>query len=225
MSISPSQLEKARFNMIEQQIRPAGILDEKVLNALMGLSRDAFVTDKYKSVAYTDTEIPIDVEGTQAHETMLVPRLEARFAEALQLKPTDTVLEIGTGSGFQAALLSRLCTQVTSIEIDPAIAAFAKSNLERNHIANVNVEVGDGRNGWGSVEYNAIVFTGSLPTLPDALKYKLTEGGRLLIVVGTGTVMSLIRITRQSASHFVEEFLEETVIKPLNGAVASRFKF
>ncbi len=225
MSNTSSLLEKSRFNMIEQQIRPAGILDEKVLNALLNLSRDAFVSDSYKNIAYTDTEIPIEVDGTQTYETMLVPRLEARFAEALQLKPTDTVLEIGTGSGFQAALLSQLCANVISVEIDSKIAAFAKANLEKNHIANVTVEVGDGQNGWGSVEYPAILVTGSLPTLSDTLKYKLAVGGRLIAVVGTGQTMKLFRITRESASQFTEEVLQETYIKPLRAPVVSRFKF
>ncbi|NOL49163.1 protein-L-isoaspartate O-methyltransferase family protein [Pelistega europaea] len=227
MSTLPSLLEKSRFNMIEQQIRPAGILDEKVLGALLGLSRDAFVCDKYKNIAYTDTEIPIEVEGAQTYETMLVPRLEARFAEALELKPTDTVLEIGTGSGFQAALLSRLCTHVTSIEINPHIAAFAKANLEKNHITNVKVEVGDGQNGWGgSVEYQAILVTSSLPSLSDSLKYKLAIGGRLVVVVGTcRSDMKLIKVTRLSASEFSEEVLQETYIKPLRGTTVSRFKF
>lgn len=225
MSNTSSLLEKSRFNMIEQQIRPAGILDEKVLGALLSLSRDAFVSDNYKNIAYTDTEIPIEVDGTATYETMLVPRLEARFAEALQLKPTDTVLEIGTGSGFQAALLSQLCANVISVEIDPKIAAFAKANLEKNHINNVKVEIGDGQNGWGSVEYPAILVTGSIPALTDALKYKLTVGGRLVVVVGTGRTMKLLRITRDSASQFTEEVLQETYIKPLRGPAVSRFKF
>ncbi|MDY3330985.1 MAG: protein-L-isoaspartate O-methyltransferase [Pelistega sp.] len=225
MSNTSSLLEKSRFNMIEQQIRPAGILDEKVLGALLSLSRDAFVSDNYKNIAYTDTEIPIEVDGIATYETMLVPRLEARFAEALQLKPTDTVLEIGTGSGFQAALLSQLCANVISVEIDPKIAAFAKANLEKNHINNVKVEIGDGQNGWGSVEYPAILVTGSIPALTDALKYKLTVGGRLVVVVGTGRTMQLLRITRDSASQFTEEVLQETYIKPLRGPAVSRFKF
>lgn len=225
MNTASTFLEHSRFNMIEQQIRPAGILNDDVLSALLGLSRESFVCPKYQNIAYTDTEIPIDIEGAQTGENMLVPRMEARLAEAAQLAPSDTVLEIGTGSGFQAALLSRLCTQVTSIEIDPKIAEFAKNNLAKNHINNVNVEIGDIQNGCGSVEYNAIVITGSLASTPDALKYKLTEGGRLLAVVGTEPMMKLIRITRQSASKFEEEVLLETYIKPLRGSAVSHFKF
>lgn len=222
--MNTSLLEKSRFNMIEQQIRPAGVLDENVLHALSGLAREAFVADKYKNIAYTDTEIPIEVDGVQTYETMLPPRLEAHFAEALQLKPTDTVLEIGSGSGFQATLLSRLCTHVTSVEIDAKIAAFAKANLEKNHITNVRVEVGDGQNGYGSTEYQGIVVTGSIPSVTDALKYRLAIGGRLVVVVGEGHMMKLMRITRQSASEFTEEVLQETCIKPLRGPVVSHFK-
>ncbi|WP_159991221.1 protein-L-isoaspartate O-methyltransferase family protein [Pelistega ratti] len=225
MSTLSPLLEKSRFNMIAQQIRPAGILDEKVLETLSTLSRDAFVDEQYQNIAYTDTEIPIVVEGIKTNETMLTPILEARLAEALQLAPSDTVLEIGTGSGFQAALLAQLCKHVTSVEVDPKIAQFAIANLQKNHITNVKVEIGDGQNGWGTTEFDAIVVTGSLPEISNTLKYKLAEGGRLVAVIGTGPSMSLVRVTRQSATDFTEEHLLETYIKPLNGPHISHFKF
>lgn len=221
MNAPQSLLDKSRYNMIEQQIRPAGILNEAVLEAMMGLSRDAFVAPEYQSVAYSDTEIPIKVAGALSNENMLAPRIEARLAQELQLKPTDSVLEIGTGSGFQAALLSRLCTQVKSIEIDSHIAAFATANLAKNHISNVTVEVGDAQNGWAGESYDAIVVTGSLPSIPDDMKYQLAEGGRLIAVVGKAPAMQLVRITRKSASAFEEEVLQETCIKPLRGPVAA----
>lgn len=220
-----TSVEQCRFNMIEQQIRPAGILDERVLQALMGLPRDAFVCDKYKHIAYCDVEIPIYVNGETSHESMLVPRMEARFAEALQLQHSDTVLEIGTGTGFQAALLSRLCTQVTTVDINPAISALAQENLNKNHISNVRCEVGDAQNGWGNGEYNAVLVTGSLPTLPDRLKYNLAVGGRLVVVIGQGPVQRLMRITRLSASDFSETCLQETQLRPLHGVQQSQFKF
>lgn len=225
MNAPQSLLDISRFNMIEQQIRPAGILDERVLGVLLGLSRDAFVAPEFQAIAYSDTEIPIKIAGALSNENMLAPRIEARFAQELQLKPTDSVLEIGTGSGFQAAFLSRLCTQVKSIEIDPHIAAFASANLAKNHISNVTIEVGDGQNGWAGESYDAIVVTGSLPSLPDAIKYQLSEGGRLIAVVGRGHFMQMLRITRQSASVFEEDVLLETCIKPLRGPVSSSFTF
>lgn len=225
MNAPQSLLEKSRFNMIAQQIRPAGILDERVLDAMMGLSRDAFVAPEYQAVAYTDTEIPIKVAGALSSENMLAPRIEARFAQELDLKPTDSALEIGTGSGYQAALLSRLCTQVKTIEIDPHIAAFATENLAKNHISNVTVEVGDGQKGWAGESYDAIIVTGSLPSLPDDFKYQLAEGGRLIAVIGKSPIMQMVRITRISASAFEEEVLLETCIKPLRGPVSSSFTF
>src|SRR5690606_9171926 len=112
-----------------------------------------------------------------------------RLAQELQLKPTDCVLEIGTGSGYQAALLAHLAQQVTSIEIDSRLAAFGEQNLQRNHIGNVKVEVGDAQAGWGTTEYDAILVTGSVPTVPDALKYQLCIGGRMVVVVGQNPVM------------------------------------
>ncbi|MDO5680920.1 MAG: protein-L-isoaspartate O-methyltransferase [Pelistega sp.] len=225
MNAPQSLLDLSRFNMIEQQIRPAGTLNEAVLEAMMGLSRDAFVAPEYQSVAYSDTEIPIKVAGALSNENMLAPRIEARLAQELQLKSTDSVLEIGTGSGFQAALLSRLCRQVKSIEIDSKIAEFATANLAKNHISNVSVEVGDGQNGWSGESYDAILITGSLPSIPDAIKYQLAEGGRLVAIVGKSPVMQLVRITRKSASAFEEESILETCIKPLRGPVTSSFTF
>src|SRR3546814_16581102 len=112
------------------------------------------------------------------------PKVEARLAQELHRKPTDFVLEIGTVSGYQAALLDKLAQQVTSIEVDSRLAAFAQQNLQRNQVSNVKVETGDAHAGWGTTEYDAILLTGSVPVVPDALKYQLSIGGRLVVVVG-----------------------------------------
>lgn len=218
-------VEKARFNMVEQQIRPWDVLDEKVLDALFKVRRELFVPPALRSLAFSDLEIPLQINAVDTRETMLAPKVEARLAQELLLAPTDAVLEIGTGSGYQAALLAELAQQVTTVEIDSRLVAFAQQNLQMNNIGNVKVETGDGRNGWGTTEYDAILLTGSVPAVPDGLKYQLRIGGRLVVVVGTAPVMTACRITRTTAASFETVNLFETVIKPLRGATVSQFKF
>ena len=218
-------IEIARFNMVEQQIRPWDVSDENVLQALVKIHREAFVPTAYRAQAFTDMEIPLVLQSGDTHQTMLSPKMEARLAQLLLLKPEDCVLEIGTGSGYQAALLSGLAREVTSIEIDPRLVAFAQHNLQQAQINNVKVETGDGSNGWGTTEYDAILLTGSLPSIPDALKYQLCVGGRMVVVVGQAPAMTVYRITRTTAASFETTSLFETVIKALTGPVVSHFKF
>ena len=220
-----SDTELARFNMIEQQIRPWLVQDEKVLQALFDVRRERFVPPRMRALAFSDVELPLVVNAVDTHETMLTPKVEARLIQELQLEPTDCVLEIGTGSGYQAALLAQLAQQVTSIEIDSRIAAFGSENLSRNQVDNVKVEIGDAHAGWGTAEYDAILLTGSVPSVPDALKYQLSIGGRMVVVVGTHPVMTACRITRTSAASFDTEGVFDTVIKPLRGTVVPQFKF
>lgn len=220
-----SEVELARFNMIEQQIRPWLVQDHRVLQALVDVRRERFVVPQLRALAFSDVELPLTINAADTHETMLTPKVEARLAQELQLTPADCVLEIGTGSGYQAALLAKLAQQVTSIEIDSRIAAFGTDNLLRNKVDNVRVEIGDGHAGWGTAEYDAILLTGSVPCVPDALKYQLSIGGRMVVVVGTLPVMTACRITRTSAASFDTEGLFDTVIKPLRGTVVSQFKF
>ncbi len=221
-----SDIEQARFNMVEQQVRPAGVLDLAVLDSLFAVRREQFVTPAMKALAFSDIEIPLRIDGVDTGENMLAPKHEAALVQALNLSHTESVLEIGTGSGYQAALLANHAYQVTSVEIDPRLAAFAKQNLQRNGVANVHVEIGDGHNGWGSNEYDAILVTGSVPdSVPDGLKYQLRINGRLVIAVGRAPVMTVQRITRTSAATFETENLFETVIRPLRGISASKFKF
>ncbi len=220
-----SEIERARFNMVEQQIRPWDVLDVQVLQALFEVRRERFVPAPMQGLAFSDVELPLILNSVDTRETMLTPKVEARLAQELQLKPTDCVLEIGTGSGYQAALLARLAQQVTSIEVDSRLAAFAVSNLQRNQVDNVTVETGDAHSGWGTTEYDAILLTGSVPTVPDALKYQLAIGGRLVAVVGQAPVMTACRITRTSAASFETTSLFDTVIKPLRGTTVTHFKF
>lgn len=220
-----SELERSRYYMVEQQIRPWNVFDEKVLQALIDVPRERYVPANLQSMAFSDTELPLTVNSVNSNETMLAPKLEAKLAQELQLKPTDDVLEIGTGSGYQAALLAHLAQQVTSIEIDSKLAAFAQENLQRNNVRNVKVEVGDAHKGWGTSEYDAILVTGSVPVIPDSLKYQLCIGGRLVIVVGQNPVMTAVRVTRSSAASFETTPLFDTLIKPLRGTAVSQFKF
>ena len=220
-----SEIEHARFNMVEQQIRPWDVHDESVLQALFDVPRERYVPAPMQGLAFSDVELPLVINSVDTRETMLVPKVEARLAQDLQLKPTDCVLEIGTGSGYQAALLAQLAQQVTSIEIDSRLAAFASENLARNQVNNVTVETGDAHSGWGTTEYDAILVTGSVPSVPDAFKYQLRIGGRLVVVVGQAPVMTAVRITRSSAASFETTPLFDTMIKPLRGVSVSQFKF
>lgn len=218
-------VEQARFNMIEQQIRPWDVGDERVLLGLTEVQRERFVPAQFRAMAFSDLEVPLIVHSDDTKQTMLAPKLEARLAQALILQAADCVLEIGTGSGFQSALLSKLSRQVMSVEIDPRLVAFAQENIANAKIDNVTVETGDGSEGWGSTEYDAILVTGSLPCIPDALKYQLRIGGRLVAVVGQAPAMTAMRMTRITAASFETETLFETVIKPLAGPHVSHFKF
>jgi protein-L-isoaspartate(D-aspartate) O-methyltransferase len=218
-------VEKARFNMVEQQVRTWDVLEEKVLAALLHVRRELFVPPALRALAFSDLELPLEINAVDTRQSMLSPKIEARLAQELLLKPTDAVLEIGTGSGYQAALLAALAQQVTTVEIDSRLVAYAQQNLQMNNATNVKVETGDGRNGWGTTEYDAILLTGSVPVVPDGLKYQLRIGGRLVVIVGQAPVMTACRITRTTAASFETVNLFETVIKPLRGSAVSQFKF
>jgi protein-L-isoaspartate(D-aspartate) O-methyltransferase len=220
-----SDIERARFNMVEQQIRPWEVLDTRVLQALFDVPRERFVPAPMQGLAFSDLEIPLVINSVDTRESMLAPKVEARLAQELQLKASDCVLEVGTGSGYQAALLATLCQQVTSVEVDSRLAAFAQENLNRNQIGNVTVETGDAHAGWGTTEYDAILLTGSVPAIPDAFKYQLRIGGRLVVVVGQNPIMTAFRVTRISAASFETVGLFDTVIKALRGSAVSQFKF
>lgn len=219
------EVELARFNMVEQQARPWSVSDERVLHALFHVPRECFVPPQLRALAFADVELPLVIDGVDTREHMLTPKIEAKLAQELLLQTSDCILEIGTGSGYQAALLAQLAQQVVSIEIESRLAAFAQSNLLTNQITNVKVETGDGHAGWGTAEYDAILITGSVPVVPDALKYQLAIGGRLVAIVGRSPIMTACRITRTSAAGFETVGLFDTYIKPLRGTAKSRFKF
>jgi protein-L-isoaspartate(D-aspartate) O-methyltransferase len=215
-------IEQARFNMIEQQIRPWEVLDPQVLDLLFVVKREDFTPAAYRNLAFADLEIPLG-----SGQVMLAPRVEARLLQELGVKKTDKVLEIGTGSGYMAALLAARAEHVVSVECRPELADFARQNLERAGIANVTVEVGDGAAGWAARgPYDAIVVSGSVPAVPDALLKQLRIGGRLAVVVGEAPVMEAQLITCTAEGTYNTINLFETVIPALDSVAAkSAFSF
>jgi protein-L-isoaspartate(D-aspartate) O-methyltransferase len=208
--------------MIEQQIRPWNVLDAGVLDLLASMRRDAFVVDAHKALAYADLEIPL--AGGQC---MLVPRLEARLLQDLTVKKTDSVLEIGTGSGFLTALLAHQAARVLSLELVPELVAFAKSNLDKAGITNADVRQGDGAQGAAAQgPFDVIVLGGSVPTVPHNLLEQLKIGGRLAAVVGDEPVMRATIVTRTSATDFrTTEPWDCDAPRLQNFAEPSRFSF
>ena len=214
--------ETARHNMIEQQIRPWNVLDFAVLNLLDQIHREDFVPAAYKNMAFSDFEIPL---GNGEH--MLAPRIEARLLQELNVQPHETVLEIGTGSGYMTALLAQLALRVFSVEIDPDLSTEAGRKLASHDISNVTLEVGDAANGWDNhAPYDVIILTGSVPKLSEKFEQSLNVNGRLLAVVGDAPNMEVQRITRISNTEFKRENLFETVIPALkNAPEPARFSF
>ncbi len=211
-------IEKARFNMIEQQIRPWEVLDPGVLALLAVVKREDFVPENLKDLAFADVELPLSARKIPG-QVMLAPKLEARMLQELALRNTDKVLEIGTGSGYMAALLAAKAEFVLSVEIDAELAAQAQANLARAGVVNVGVEVGDGSQGWpAEAPYDVIVVSGSLPLLPDALKRQLKLGGRLIAIVGEEPAMHLQLVTRSDELAFSTVNILETVVAPLRNA-------
>jgi protein-L-isoaspartate(D-aspartate) O-methyltransferase len=215
-------LEQARTNMVEQQIRTWEVLDQDVLDLLYVVPREDFVPEKHRALAFSDMEIPIG-EG----ERMWQPKMEARVLQELGLRRIDRVLEVGTGSGYLAALMSHRAARVLSVEVKPALAAFGRANLERHGADNVTVETGDAARGWsGHAPYDVIVLTGSTPLLPLALVEQLAPGGRLFAVVGEPPAMSARLVTVTAPGAWRSTDLFETVIAPLvNAQRPSRFRF
>ncbi|RFB67103.1 MULTISPECIES: protein-L-isoaspartate O-methyltransferase [unclassified Herbaspirillum] len=205
-------IEQARFNMIEQQIRPWNVLAQDVLDLLTVVRREEFVPAAHRSLAFFDTEIPLP-----GGESMLAPKVEARILQEANVKKHEQVLEIGAGSGYMAALLASKARHVTTVEIDPALKAMAEENLSGYGVTNVSVELGNGAQGWQG-EYDVIVISGALPFLPDAFLKQIKVGGRVLAIIGEAPVMSLQVITRTSDQVYDTVDVFELMAKPLHAA-------
>lgn len=214
--------EQARFNMIEQQIRPWNVLDVDVLELLSIVKRENFVPEAYRNLAFADFEIPLP-----GGERMLAPKIEARVMQELALKGTESVLEIGSGSGYMAALLGARARQVLTVEIDATLANLARQNLRANQASNVEVIEGDAARGWDAgAPYDVIAVSGGLPSLPQTMLEQLTIGGRLSAFVGEAPVMKAQIVTRLSESEYRVVDLFETFVAHLRNALTtSHFTF
>jgi len=206
-------VEQARFNMVEQQIRTWEVLDQQVLDLMAQVPREDYVPAAYRNLAFADTCIPLD-HG----QTMMVPRVEARMLQALQVLSSDRILEIGTGSGFVTALLARLGGHVTSIEIHGSLCDGAREKLAAHAVENVDIHNADGSRGWErSAPYDVIAVTGSVPVAEESFQNNLAVGGRLFIIVGREPAMEALLITRSSDTQWSTDCLFETVLPPLTG--------
>lgn len=213
-------LEQARFFMVEQQIRPWDVLDQKVLDLFMSIPRHDFVAEEQVNLAYSDIELPLP-HG----QNMLHPRVEARMLQALDIDEKETALEIGTGSGFGTALLASLAKEVTTVELHKGLQEVAKQRLE--HFANISYQVGNAIKDWNDrQQYDAIMITGSVAEVPQRYLEKLKLGGRLVVTTGTEPAMITQLYTRISNDEWDKEDLFETVMTPLVDAESKdRFTF
>ena len=207
-------IEQARYNMVEQQIRPWDVLDQDVLDLLFKIRREDFVPEAHRALAFVDMEIPLG-HG----QAMWTPKLEARAIQELAIQPTDRVLEVGTGSGYLTALLAADAAEVVSVDIEPEFTASATQKLRAHGIHNVTLHTGDAARDWpDEAGFDVIVLTGSTPLLSDAFRKRLKVGGRLFAIVGEAPVMQaqLITCTAPGATRSVVLF--ETCVAPLQNA-------
>jgi protein-L-isoaspartate(D-aspartate) O-methyltransferase len=209
-------IELARFNMIEQQIRPWEVLDPQVLSLLAMVRREDFVPPRHRALAFVDTQVPL-LDGAEGAEgaCMLEPKVEARLLQELQVQRHEKVLEIGTGSGFMAALLSHRAMQVTTLECRAPLARMARESLRRNGVGNVtvlDVSAEDGVRGLpGQAPFDVILLSGSVAEVPAALLAQLKVGGRLAAVVGDLPIMQARLYTRAGEQAWSDVDLFDTV--------------
>ena len=221
MNMTMNTIEQHRFNMIEQQIRTWEVLDPEVLDLLHQVPREKFVPTQYQGIAFADTEIPLHDD---VH--MLAPKLEARLIQSLSLQKQDHVLVVGSGSGYLTALAASLVKTVVSVDIDPYFTKLAKQNCQKLNINNITFVTGDGSLGWVKNQpYDAILFAGSLPHLPETIRDQLNLNGRLLAILGEAPSMHATLITKTGHQDFAEEILFETVVPPLHVKHENTFVF
>jgi len=206
--------ERARFNMVEQQVRPWEVIDERVLQQMESIQREDFVPVRYRKLAFADLCVPL------AHDQfMMRPKVEGRMLQALGLEDNETVLEIGTGSGYATACLAGLAQHVVSVEIFEDMSEEAAARLEEKGIANVELFHGDVMKGWQPEQaHDVVVVTGSVPEIPEAFRGWVNPGGRLFVVTGNSPAMEARVLTRVGVSDWVEESLFETVLPRLQNS-------
>ncbi len=220
--MNPMNLEQARFNMIEQQIRPWDVLDDLVLGVLSATPREQFVPEQYRALAFTDICVPLANE-----QCMMAPKLEGRLLQSLAIAPGDDILEIGTGSGYLTACLARLGNSVHTIDLFADFTESAQARLAQHQIENVRLETGDAGAGWHSDQrYDVIAVTGSLPLLHRGFHQLMNPGGRMFVIVGQPPIMQALLITRAGEQEWNSESLFETAIPALlNAPRPEAFRF
>jgi protein-L-isoaspartate(D-aspartate) O-methyltransferase len=214
--------EQARFNMVEQQIRPWDVLDNRVLELLETIHREDFVPVRYRKLAFADIDVPLD-----CGQVMMRPKIEARLLQALDIQPDETVLEIGTGSGFVTACLAALAKHVVSVEIHEPLHREAAAKLADKGVTNIELFTGDALGGWQPEQaHDVVVVTGSVTDVPEAFLGWVHPGGRLFVVRGRSPAMEALLMTRLDATEWTVESLFETDLRALEGAEpAPRFTF
>ncbi len=216
--MSQMDIEQARFNMIEQQVRTWEVLDQRVLDVMGNIPREDFVPEKYRSLAFADINVPLGHE-----QVMMAPKVEGRLLQALAIKPGDSVLEVGTGNGYLTACLARLGNHVTSIEIFPEFSATAGTTLTEQGIHNVTLQQGDAASGIDSgTRYDVIAVTASVPVNREQFHGSLAIGGRLFLILGKPPIMEAVLVTRVDEEGWTRESLFETALPPLVNADESQ---
>ncbi|ALA24378.1 methyltransferase [Piscirickettsia salmonis] len=204
-------LASARTNMIKQQLRTWDVLDDAVLQLIESVAREQFVPSQYHNLAYADVSIPL-ANG----QMMLSPKIEGHILQAVQIKHTDNVLEVGTGTGYLTTLIAKQAKYVTSVDIDVQMIKLADSHLKKLLISNVSFEQGYAEQDWPSEEnYDVIILSGSVPNVPEKLKNRLSIGGRLFAIIGTTAAMVATLMTRASREQFISKPLFDTHVKAL----------
>ncbi|MGJ3494507.1 Protein-L-isoaspartate O-methyltransferase [Piscirickettsia salmonis] len=204
-------LASARTNMIKQQLRTWDVLDDAVLQLIESVAREQFVPSQYRNLAYADVSIPL-ANG----QMMLSPKIEGHILQAVQIKHTDNVLEVGTGTGYLTTLIAKQAKYVTSVDIDVQMIKLADSHLKKLLISNVSFDQGYAEQDWSSEEhYDVIILSGSVPNVPEKLKNRLSIGGRLFAIVGTTAAMVATLMTRASREQFISKPLFDTNVKAL----------
>lgn len=214
--------DQARFNMVEQQVRPWEVLDARVLELLEKTHREDFVPVRYRKMAFTDLAIPLGHD-----QNMMKPVVEGRLLQALELKPDETVLEIGTGSGFITACLAQLAKHVVSVDIYEQFTSEAGARLKTKDILNVELETGDVMTGWQPEQaHDVLVVTGSVEDIPDHFRGWVNPQGRMFVVCGEGPAMEAKLLTKLNATEWREESLFETdLARLINAGKAPEFEF
>ena len=213
-------IEEARFNMINQQIRPWDVLDIDILKIIQEIPRELFVPEQYKKIAFSDLEVPLAYG-----QCMMAPKVEARMLQTLQIQANDEILEIGTGSGFVTACLAKLGKHVDTIEYYEDLSTQAQSILNQKQISNINFQTGDVLNenfvkSHINKQYDVIAVTASMPVYCDMFEDFLTENGRLFVIIGKAPVMQATIITRINNNGFNNTTVFETNLQPLIGMLA-----